>query len=156
MGATKVGELKTVNAVLRRALKAGMPLKQFKKVVGALEPQLKAGMQAQLTRAKLERYYRDNKSENTQQVVDEKADHFHVRTNNSFGSFRVDVPKRVVGTDVKVIRLGVHDLLRIFRLVVPVVTLQLCPRQLGLHPRLELRLQCADHLFELRQRHPRF
>ena len=49
----------------------------------------------------------------------------------------------------------VHDLLRIFRLVVPVVPLQLCPRQLRLHPRLELRLQCADHLFELRQRHAR-
>ena len=69
MGATKVGELKTVNAVLRRALKPGMPLPQFKKVVGALEPQLKAGMQAQLTKSKLERCYRDHKSENTQ-VVD--------------------------------------------------------------------------------------
>ena len=85
MGATKLGELKTVNAVLRRALKSGMPLPQFKKVVGALEPQLKAGMQAKLTRAKLERYYRDHKSENTQQVVDAKADHFHVRKNNMHG-----------------------------------------------------------------------
>ena len=49
MGGTKVGDLKTVNAVLRRALKPGMPLPQFKLVVGALEPQLKPGMQAQLT-----------------------------------------------------------------------------------------------------------
>ena len=54
-------------------------------MVGAVEPQLKAGMQAQLTKSKLERYYRDHKSENTQQVVDAKTDHFHVRKNNSFG-----------------------------------------------------------------------
>ena len=59
-----------------------MPLPQFKLVVGALGPQLKAGMQAQLTRAKLERYYRDHKSENSQDVVDAKTDHFHVRKNN--------------------------------------------------------------------------
>ena len=57
------------NAVLRRALKPRMPLKQFKLVIGALEPQLKAGIQAQLTKSKLERYYRDHKSVNTQ-VVD--------------------------------------------------------------------------------------
>ena len=85
MGATKLGNLKTVNGVLRRALKPGMPLKQFKLVVGAMEPQLKAGMQAKLTKSKLEQYYRDHKSDNTQQVVDEKTDHFHVRINNSFG-----------------------------------------------------------------------
>ena len=85
MGGTKVGDLKTVNAVLRRALKPGMPLPQFKLVVGALEPQLKPGMQAQLTKSKLERYYRDHKSENSQDVVDAKTDHFHVRKNNTFG-----------------------------------------------------------------------
>ena len=79
MGATKVGDLKTVNGVLRRALKPGMRLKQFKLVVGAMEPQLKAGMVAQLTRGKLERY-----SANKQQVVDAKTDHSHVRKNNSW------------------------------------------------------------------------
>ena len=56
-----------------------MPLPQFKLVVGALEPQFKPGMVAQLTRGKLERY-----SANKQQVVDAKTDHSHVRKNNSW------------------------------------------------------------------------
>ena len=83
-----------------------MPLKQFKLVVGALEPQLKSGMQAQLTKSKLERHHRAHKSENTQQVVDAKTNHFHVRTNNSFGY--VD-PKRPNNADKLDGRMLVRD-----------------------------------------------